>query len=275
MNYIDFHTHYHPVSGHSDDEKCLREMDKYQIEKSVVLATPEHPRYTELGLTGFNERVYEFVSAHPDRLVMAAYIEPRNVMEAQTQIQKFYDRGVRFFKMWPGHGYSPDDPTIYPVWEKLNDLKATVIFHTGMLGVRPQLGEKINRMSAFNAKYGQPVLFDHPARIFLDLTFVLAHTAYPWTLEALEMAYMFKNIYLDFSCGLGYEAYNLIDRLRPSRLAWQRFLFGTDTAFAFTPDMAGGFVKRWTELMQNPFFAPHAEDFFYNNAQKLLKKAGL
>ena len=84
------------------------------------------------------------------------------------------------------------------------------------------------------------------------------------------MAYMFPNIYLDFSCGLGYEAFNLIDKLRPSRLAWSRFLFGTDTAFA--PNAAGNFIIRWTELMQNPFFAPHAEDFFYNNAKKLLEK---
>lgn len=273
MKYIDFHTHYHPGDDPRVDTVFLNEMDKFGIEKSMILGLPNHPRYTLMGMTGFNEKVYEFVSAHPDRLVMAAYIEPRNVMEAQTQIQNYYDKGVRFFKMWPGHGYSPDDPMIYPVWEKLNDLKATVIFHTGMLGVRPHLGEKVNRMAGMNAKFGQPVLLDHPARIFNDLTFVLAHTAYPWTLEALEMAYMFPNIYLDFSCGLGYEAYNLIDKLRPGRLIWERFLFGSDTAGA--PGAAGRFVTRWTELMENPFFAPHAEDFFYNNAKKLLDRAGL
>ena len=109
MKYIDFHTHYHPVAGAAENDGLLREMDKLGIERSLVLATPEHPRYTELGMTGFNEEVFAFVSKHPDRLVMAAYIEPRNVMEAQTQIQKFHDRGVRFFKMWPGHGYAPDD----------------------------------------------------------------------------------------------------------------------------------------------------------------------
>ena len=107
MKYIDFHTHYHP--GQTADDVFIQRMDDNGIERSLVLATPEHPRYTQLGMTGFNERVFEFVSKWPDRLVMAAYIEPRNVMEAQTQIQKFYDRGVRFFKMWPGHGYSPDD----------------------------------------------------------------------------------------------------------------------------------------------------------------------
>lgn len=271
MRYIDFHTHYRP--GQVNDKDFLAQMDKYGIERTVVLATPDHPRYTQLGMTGFNDRVFEFVSSHPDRLIMAAYIEPRNIMEAQTQIRKYYDRGVRFFKMWPGHGYAPDDPMIYPVWEKLNDIKATVIFHTGMLGVRPQPGEKIDPMAGLNAKFGQPVLFDHPARIFTDMIFVLAHTAFPWTLEALAMCYMFKNIYLDFSCCMGYEAYNLIDKLRPGRLAWERFLFGTDTAGS--PDAAGKFVTRWSELMKDPFFAPHAEDFFYNNAAGLIERAGL
>ena len=147
-----------------------------------------------------------------------------------------------------------------------------MVFHTGMLGNRPKLGSKINRMAGFNAKFGQPVLFDHPARIFTDVIFILAHTAYPWTLEAFEMAWMFTNIYLDFSCGLGYQAANLIDKLHPDRLAWQRFLFGTDTAGA--PDAAGKFVRRWTEIMTDPFFAPHAEGFFHGNAEGLLKRAG-
>ncbi len=265
--YIDFHIHYLPDLV--PEERILSEMDQYGIEKSVVLATPDHPRYTTLNLSGTNEKSWDLVCRHPDRLVMAAYIEPRNVMEAQTQIERFYDKGVRFVKMWPGHGFSPDDPMIYPVWEKLNDLKMGVILHMGMMGVRPQVGVKINRMAGMNAKFGHPVLLDQPARIFPDVTFIIAHTAYPWTLEALEMAFMFENIYLDFSCGLGYEAYNLIDRLRPGRLAWERFLFASDTG-----GHAGSFVERWSELMKEPFFAPHTEDFFYNNAKKLMERLG-
>ncbi|MFA6929114.1 MAG: amidohydrolase family protein [Lentisphaeria bacterium] len=265
--FIDFHIHYLP--NLVPEEKILEDMDKYGVEKSVVMATPDHPRYTLLNLTGTNEESWKLVCRHPKRFIMAAYIEPRNVMEAQTQIDRYYDKGVRFVKMWPGHGFSPDDPMIYPVWEKLNDLKMGVILHMGMLGVRPQLGAKVNRMAGMNAKFGQPVLLDQPARMFPDVTFIIAHTAYPWTLEALDMSFMFENIYIDFSCGLGYEAYNLIDRLHPGRLPWERFLFASDTG-----GNAGPFVERWSELMKEPFFAPHAEDFFYNNGRKLLERLG-
>jgi len=150
-----------------------------------------------------------------------------------------------------------------------NDLKMGVILHMGMLGVRPQLGAKVNRMAGLNAKFGHPVLLDQPARMFPDITFIIAHTAYPWTLEALEMSFMFEQIYIDFSCDLGYEAYNLIDRLHPGRLPWSRFLFASDTA-----GNAGPFVERWSGLMKEPFFAPYADDFFYHNGRKLLERLG-
>jgi len=264
---IDFHIHY--LAESFSEELILRTMDGLGIEKSIVIATPDHPRYTAMQLTGTNHSVFELTSRHRDRLMMAAYIDPRNVMEGQTTIEHYYQQGVRLVKIWPGHGFSPDDPMIWPIWEKINALKMGVILHSGSLGVRPELPLSVRRSTGFNAKFGQPFLLDAPARCFPDITFVIAHAAYPWTLEALEMAFMFENIYIDFSCGLGYEAYNLIDRLRPGRLAWERFLFGSDTA-----GNAKAFVDKWMELMKNPFFVPHAEDFFYHNGRRLLEQTG-
>lgn len=267
MKIIDFHIHYMPECV--PEEKMLAAMDACSVEKSLVLATPEHERYLSMGLTGGNEQVLELCRRYPERFIPACYIEPRNVMEAQTQIKKFHAAGVRWLKIWPGHGFSPDDPMLYPVWEVANELAMGIILHSGSLGVRPELPLAVRRSTGFNAKFGQPFLLDAPARCFPDITFVIAHAAYPWTLEALEMSFMFENIYIDFSCGLGYEAYNLIERLRPERLAWERFLFGSDTA-----GNAKAFVDKWTELMENSFFAPHAEGFFYRNGQKLLEKTG-
>ena len=265
MRIIDFHTHY--MLETVPAEKFLAAMEDCGIGKSVVLATPDHPRYTGMKLTGTNEQVLAFCEKYPDRLIPACYVEPRNVMESQTQIRYFYDRGVRWLKMWPGHGFSPDDPMIRPVLEVINELEMGVILHSGSLGVRPPLPLSVRRSTGFNAKFGQPFLLDAPARCFPDIVFVIAHTAYPWTLEALEMAYMFENIYIDFSCGLGYEGWNLIDRLRPGRIPWKKFLFGSDTA-----GQAGEFVKRWTEISQDDFFAPHADGFFHANAERLLEK---
>ncbi len=268
MKIIDFHIHYLPESV--PEARILSAMDSLGIEKSLVLATPEHPRYTNMGLCGTNELVLALCRRYPGRLLPAAYIEPRNVMEAQTQIRRFYDQGVRWLKIWPAHGYSPDDAMLYPVWEVVNELKMGMILHSGSLGVRPHLDLKVRRSTGFNAKYGQPFLLDAPARCFPDISLVIAHGGYPWTLEALEMAFMFPNIYIDFSCGLGYEAWNLIEKLRPGRMPWDKILFGSDTA-----GMAEDFVKRWTEIARHEYFAPHDEDFFYGNAKRLLQQTGV
>lgn len=269
MNIIDTHIHYMPET--IPGSEILKAMDECGISRSIVLATPDHPRYLELKLTGTNPGTEELCRRFPDRLIPALYIEPRNVMEAQTQIRRFHDRGGRLLKMWPGHGWSPDDPMIYPVWEVINELKMGVILHMGMLGVRTQqLSREICRSTGFNAKYGQPVLLDAPGRCFPDIQFIIAHTAYPWTLEALEMAFMFPNIWLDFSCCLGYEAWNLIEKLRPGRLPWHKFLFGSDTA-----GKAHSFVARWSEIGEHELFAPHKEEFFHLNAEKLFEKVNL
>jgi predicted TIM-barrel fold metal-dependent hydrolase len=264
MKIIDFHIHYMPRSV--PEEKMLAAMDLCTIEKSLVLATPEHPRYLSMELTGTNEQVLSLCRRHPERFIPACYIEPRNVMEAQTQIRKFHDAGVRWLKIWPGHGFSPDEAMLYPVWEVVNELGMGMILHCGSLGVRTELPLSIRRSTGFNAKFGQPFLLDAPVRCFPDIRFVIAHAAYPWTLEALEMTYMFDNIYLDFSCGLGLEAWNLIEKLRPSRINWKKFLFGSDTA-----GLAESFVSKWKQIAKHEFFAPHADDFFYGNAAHLLE----
>ena len=248
-------------------------MDRLGIEKSLVLAVPDHPLYAGINVDGTNEKCLKYVAQHPDRLIMAAYIEPRNVMEAQTQIEKFYQQGIRFFKMWPGHGYSPDDPAIMPVWEKLNGIKAQIIFHTGMLGTCRQCSPELNRLAGFNAKYGQPIFFDVPARLFRDVTIIMAHAAYPWTLEAFEMARMYDNVYLDLSCTMGFDAWNLIDKLRPLRVPWHKMLFGTDSGG--DTETAASITERWKELMSGDYYTPHVEEFFSGNAIKLLKKADI
>ena len=268
MKIIDFHIHYMPEIVPS--ARILNRMDALGIEKSVVLATPDHPRYTELGLTGTNERVLELWHAHPTRFIPACYIEPRNIMEAQTHIRRFYDNGVRFLKMWPGHGFSPDDKMICPVFELINELKMGVIFHMGMMGFRLNLDLAIRRSTGFNAKFGQPILLDAPARVFPDIKFVMAHTAWPWTLEAVAMA-QYPNIYIDFSCPSGYDGWNIIDKIRPSRIPWERFLFASDTA-----GQADSFVKNWSKIAkENEFFALHAEDFFHGAAERLFTECGL
>jgi len=265
--FIDFHIHYMPnfVSG----DEILRKMDVAGIEKSVVLAIPDHPRYSGMGHTGTNEEVEQLVRLHPDRLVGGVYIDPRATMNAQTTARKYRDKGFPLVKIWPGHGFYMDDPQIYPVWETVNELEMGVLFHSGLLGARSkELPLDVIRSASFNSKYGQPIYLDQPARLFPDIQFIIAHSAYPWTLEALELARTHPNVFIDFSCPSGFEGYNLIRRIQPGHVPWHKFLWGSDSA-------GGGYAEateQWLELAETSPLKEHAEDFFHNNAEALLGK---
>ncbi len=265
MKIIDTHFHYLPL--HVDKNTVMENMDKEGIEVIFALPCPDHVRYSLKGLTGTNEVVAEFAAEFPDRVVCGVYVDPRNVMEAQTTVLRAYDRGARVVKMWPAHGFSPDDPQIYPVWEVINKLKMAVVFHSGILG-RLRSGElEIIRSAGFNSKFGQPILCEQPARFFPDINFIFAHTAYPWTLEVFDLSWAFENVYVDFSCPLAVEGYNLLQKIAPKRVCFDRFLYATDTAGDFSREL-----DTWRKLADTEPLKAHAENFFYNNAYKLLEK---
>ena len=48
----------------------------------------------------------------------------------------------------------------------------------------------------FASECGQPIGIDRPALYFPDARFVLSHTGWPWTTEAIAMAMKFSNVYL-------------------------------------------------------------------------------
>ena len=126
---------------------------------------------------------------------------------------------------------------------------------------------EVIRNVSFNSKYGQPVYLDQPAGIFPDIQFIMAHAAYPWTLEALSLATAHPNVYIDFSCPSGFEGYNLIRKIQPTQIPWNKFLWGSDSS-----GNGGYMYEKWLSLAKKLPLKQHAEDFFYNNAKTLLGK---
>jgi len=263
------HVHYMPEA--TSDADILQSMDKAGVEACVMLAVPDHERYSLKKFTGTNKKVAELVKAHPDRIIGAVYIDPRNNMEAQTTIRHYRDLGFPMAKAWPPHGFSIDDPSVYPVWEVLNELKMGILFHMGgSLGVLKQGPLSVIRSCAFNAKFGRPEYLDQPARFFPDVQFVIGHAAYPWTLEALVLSYMHDNVYLDFSSRFGREGYNMIKTLKPEHgINWQKQMFGSDSAGDPGPALDYWLAQAETEPLKE-----NANSFFYDNAVSFLKKIG-
>jgi len=273
---IDFHVHYLP--GAVGEEEVLRNMDAAGIEVAVVLAVPDTDRYRMLNLTGTNEEVAKLVEAHPDRFVGGVYVDPRSVTEAQATVKRYRNKGFPIVKVWPAHGFSPDDEVIYPVWQTVNDLKMGVLLHMGAsLGTRyGRLPHEVIRGAGFNARYGQPVYLDQPARFFPDAQFIMAHSAYPWTLEALVMARMHHNVHVDFSASPGFDGYNLVNVIAPEGIPWEKFLYASDSAGRPRAQerMPWCDLETWVQLAESSPLREHRDAFFFDNARALLERIG-
>jgi len=268
---IDVHVHFRPSEG--GDEYLLDAMDRAGVEKAVVLAVPDHERYRAKTLDGTNDVVEALVRRHPERLMAGIYIDPRTIMDAQTAVRRARDKGFSIVKAWPAHGFAPDDQKIYPVWEVMNELKMAILFHSGILGTakdpRGDVPIRAVRAASFNSKYGQPILLDQPARLFPDLQFIIAHAAYPWTLEALEVSFAHPNVWIDLSCPLGFEGINLIEKIQMTRIPWNKMLWASDTCGG---DGMCRYVSKWQEILNRPFFSAHRSAIFFDNAATLMRK---
>jgi predicted TIM-barrel fold metal-dependent hydrolase len=266
MRKIDFHTHL--VVDYVSEEEFIRTMDDNEIERAVVLAVPDHPRYSG---HGNNETVLKFYCQYPDRIIPGIYIDPRTVLDAQDKIKRARDLGVTLVKAWPAHGFRPDDPKLYPVWELMHQLQMAIVFHSGTLGGASTTELAMARSCRWNSSYGHPMYIDEPARLFPNLTFIYAHTAYPYTLAMMDLSYAFKNVYVDFSCPVGFEGFNVLHKLRPARLEFSRMLFGSDTAGG--QQMAES-CQRWEKLIQGELFEQYQDQFMYKSAKALLDRIG-
>ncbi len=100
-------------------------------------------------------------------------------------------RGVKFIRPSAPYG----DERYWPMYEKLEELGATAVFHTGYLG--------------FRAREERPVQIEHMraaqidvvARRCPDLKILMAHFSNPWWEEAWKISLTRQNVYADLSGG--------------------------------------------------------------------------
>jgi predicted TIM-barrel fold metal-dependent hydrolase len=135
-------------------------------------------------------------------------------------------RGARGFKLYPPTGFYPDDPKAYPVYEAVIEAQKEVgrtlpvLFHTGF--------------SYSGSRYARPVHLEEVAfRFQPDLRLIAAHAGIPWTDEALWVAAVQRNVYLDialFGDVVGFWPELHAELLAKAKRAGvlDRILFGSD-----------------------------------------------
>ncbi len=169
MRLVDCHVHLEKASRSSD---ILRRMDANGVDRILLMSRYER---NSLDTTLENLReVRQLMKEAPGRISGLAWLNPAVPRSGSLAKRALTEMGFSGIKIIPDHWYVYED-RFEPFWQQLNELSASVLFHTGIL-------------YAFDdgSRFCRPVYLDkllHYPRI----RFAMAHVSWPWCDECLAV----------------------------------------------------------------------------------------
>jgi len=201
-------------------EMWARELDRQGVERAALVAS----------LPGDEISVAAAVRSHPDRFLGFAMVNPRSWQPEALD-------GMKVACLFPAmHGYSMHDEVPRAVFEWAEQGGRAVFVHCGVLsvGVRNKLG----LASAFDLRYSNPIDLQWAALRHPKVPIIVPHFGAGYFREALMVADMCPNIFLDTSSSNRWMRYqeSHLDLRQVFRRALDvvgagRLLFGTDSSF--------------------------------------------
>lgn len=202
--------------------EIIADMNEAGVDLSVLLLADYALRLGDsvFSVEGENRVQIELVRRYKDRLLPFFGIDPRRPNAAELFEKAITEWGVRGLKLHPTVGYYPYDEVCHPLYELCVHHGIPVIFHSG-----PMPGLLYSRFTA-------PLNFADVAADFPNLTIILAHAGQDSWREALNVARIKPNIYLELSIwqySVKYieEFIFAIDRMR-NDVGIERILWGSD-----------------------------------------------
>ncbi len=207
--------------------RWLAELDAQGVESACVIASVHGDEGSAVAAAGVcPERMHAYFMLNP----LAA--------DALERVRGALHAGARGICLFPAmHRYPVQDARVEPVLEAAASLPGTVVFvHCGVLtvGVRKKLGLP----SPFDMRFSNPIDLHAVALRYPQLRFVVPHFGAGYFREALMLADLCANVYLDTSSTNSWLKYQpgdidlptvfrrTLDVTGPGRL-----LFGTDSSF--------------------------------------------
>ena len=171
-------------------ELYFQEMDEAGIDVAIVQGrnSPEVFMGKKFNAAFIkNERIAELQDQYRGRFVGLAGIDPSNtahnaVKETERCIREL---GLKGIFVEPGRALqsNPDDPRMYPIYEKCIELDVPVNLMSG-----PYAGPDI--------EVSTPLYVDRVATRYPDLKILLGHGGYPYVQEVLGVAFKHVNVYV-------------------------------------------------------------------------------
>ena len=178
----------HETINSHDPAALLASMDKYGVDIACLLpeSMMDTTGYTTRWCT--NEQMAQVADKHPDRFLYQPNLSPikhkgvkNTLWELNFWVQ---ERGAKIFKYYAPEDTYINDPELWPVYERAEELGIILDIHTGFSWVPPG-----------KSKYALPILLDDVARDFPNLKIVAFHMGYPHCDDLNMVAMSHPNVY--------------------------------------------------------------------------------
>jgi predicted TIM-barrel fold metal-dependent hydrolase len=194
------------------------ELDGRGVSKAALIAS----------IPGDEASVLAARAACPDRFYAYAMVNPMAPGAAVAP-------GLNAICLFPAmHRYSLHDPRVEPLLEQAAAQGCAVFVHCGVLtvGIRQKLGLG----SPFDMRFSNPLDLHSVALRFPKVRFIVPHFGAGYFREALMLASLCPNVYLDTSSSNSWTQYEGLDLRTVFRRALdaagaRRLIFGTDSSF--------------------------------------------
>lgn len=200
-------------------------LDSHGVSSAVLIAS----------VPGDESSVAAAVAACPGRFYGYFMLNPLED-NAAARVTGAFAGGMHAVCLFPAmHRYSVQDPRVQPVFDAVAAAEDRAIFvHCGVLtvGIRKKLG----LASPFDMRFSNPLDLHGVAVRYPRVRFVIPHFGAGYLREALMLADLCPNVYLDTSSTNSWMRYEGLDLKTVFRRALDavgpgRLLFGTDSSF--------------------------------------------
>jgi uncharacterized protein len=279
---IDVHTHVHrsvnAPKNDPEDNEHLAAMSKYfktEVAAFTVDDLAAYYRERHMAAVAFTiddvrapqdpehatpMEIIERAQAHTDVLIPFGSVDPkRGGAEAAAMAKRQIEAGAKGFKFHPSsQAFQPNDESVYPIYEVIQEAGLPALFHTGQTGA----GAGTRGGGGIRLRYANPIYLDDVAVDFPDMPIILAHPSFPWQEEALSVATHKPQVYIDLS-GWSPKYFPPILIQYANTLLKHKMLFGTDFPI-LTPE-------RWMSDLEKIDIRDEVKPgIFKDNAAKLL-----
>ena len=175
-------------------EEILNQIKRAGFDRAVLAGYPDGILLNGKRLPDrANERIAEAVRKYPETFLGCGYINPME-QNALAQLEQWKRQGFQAVKIIPADGYHLDDKSLYPFFEKAEQL-GFVMYVDASLCTFTYENAAAER-KAPNSFYNQPMKLDPVSRLFPNMTFVLLNMGFPLMNEAWSIHHNSKNVYL-------------------------------------------------------------------------------